>query len=89
MFHNSYDPEATFQDADVETWEMNQVGAAMLQAQKAGRCCHNSAVGYIPKPVFPEQEGLKPGQLRCTDGCGILFESDEDWINAMRYALEV
>lgn len=85
----TYDPEATIQDADIATWEDQQIGAAMHAARKAGRCCHNSAVGYLSKPVYPEQEGLKPGQLRCTDGCGTVFENDEDWVYAMRYALEV
>lgn len=85
----TYDPEAVIQDADIAAWEDQQVGQAMHAARKAGRCCHNSAVGYLPKPVYPEQEGLKPGQKRCLDGCGQVFDNDDDYVSAMREALEL
>ena len=75
-------------DADLEQAEMYRQGAALEAARKAGRCCHQGAVGYIGQVVYPEQEGLEPGQLRCTDGCGQVFASDEDWWQAMHDAIE-
>lgn len=84
-----YDPElpAGFQDADFEMREMEEIGDAIAAARKAGRCTHGSAVGYLPVPAYPEQEGLTPGQLRCTQGCGEVFESDQDWYDAMNEAI--
>lgn len=81
-----YDEEAMWQDADVEMAEARQIGAAIARQRAKGVCCHLSAVGYLAEPVYPEQIGLKPGQLRCTDGCGEVFASDEDWWAAMGYA---
>jgi hypothetical protein len=75
-------------DADMEMTEMVAAGNAIARARKAGRCCHTSAVGYISPAVYPEQEGLKPGQSRCTEGCGAVFESDQDWYEAMDAATE-
>jgi hypothetical protein len=74
-------------DADLEMAEMAAAGNALHAARKAGRCVHAGAVGYLPDPVYPEQVGLKPGQLRCTDGCGQVFASDEDWLAAMDAAI--
>lgn len=82
-----YDEEAIYQDADIEQWEMEQAGAAIAAARKAGRCAHQSVVGYLPVPVYPEQEGLRPGEQKCTDGCGEVFASDQDWYDAMDAAV--
>jgi hypothetical protein len=79
--------EAERLDADMEMAEMAAVGNAIARARRAGRCAHQSSVGYLPKPVYPEQEGLKPGQSRCTEGCGRVFDSDEDWYAAMDAAI--
>jgi hypothetical protein len=62
---------------------MERVGNGIAAARKRGICTHQSAVGYLPTPVYPEQEGLKPGQLRCTEGCGRVFDSDEEWYDAL------
>lgn len=85
----TYDPEATYQEADILEAEMFEVAATLFRAEKAGQCTHQSAVGYIPPPaVFTAQVGLKPGQVRCTSGCGQVFNSDDDWMAAIRWVLE-
>ena len=70
---------------------MAAVGNAIHAARKAGRCCHQSAQGYRGGPRSAQQEGLTPGQLRCTDGggfgCGAIFASDDDWADAMEEAI--
>jgi hypothetical protein len=85
-------------DVDLEMAAMAAVGDAIAAARNAGRCAHQSAVGYLSPPCYPEQEGLRPGQLRCTDpfpggapegwrGCGAVFDGDDDWDNAMNDAI--
>jgi hypothetical protein len=86
MFYDEELP-AGFQDADIEQYEMEQAGRAIHAARKAGRCTHQSVVGYRNPAVYPEQEGLRPGQSKCTDGCGEVFDSDEDWHDAMDAAV--
>ena len=75
-------------EADMQQAEMVEAGNAIARARRAGRCTHSSAVGYRDPPVYPEQEGLTPGQSRCTDGCGETFDSDQDWYDAMDAATE-
>lgn len=74
-------------DADAEMAEMTRVGNMVARAHAAGRCTHGSAAGYINPPVYPEQVGLEPGQLACTAGCGAVFDSDEEWLEAMDKAI--
>ena len=59
----------------------------VARAQRAGRCCHTSSVGYRDPPFYPEQEGLRPGELCCTSGCGRVFASDRDWYIAINDAI--
>jgi hypothetical protein len=66
-------------DADLIQAEMEETARRLDAHEKAGFCAHQSAVGCIPEPVYEEQRGLKPGQLRCTAGCTTVFESDEAW----------
>lgn len=70
-------------DADLEMAELTAAGDAAAAARAAGRCAHGSAVGYLPVPVYPEQVDLKPGQLRCTEGCQRVFADDDEWYGAM------
>jgi hypothetical protein len=73
-------------DADLEMAEMDAAGDAIAAARKTGRCLHMSAQGYLPG----EDRGIRPGQLRCTDGgrgCGAVFQGDEDWYAAMDEAV--
>ena len=74
---------------DERLWaDMEQ--AEMEAAERAGRCTHGSAAGYHDPPLYPEQHGLKPGQLACTKhtgGCQAVFDSDEDWHAAMHAAV--
>lgn len=74
-------------DADAEMAGWAAAGRAVDRARAEGRCPHLSAVGYLPEPVYEAQHGLKPGESRCTDGCGRVFASDEDWYAAMDGAL--
>ncbi len=74
-------------EADMLQAEMDRHGNAIARARAAGRCTHGSAVRYLNPPVYPEQEGLQPGQSRCTEGCGRVFESDQEWQEAMDAAV--
>jgi hypothetical protein len=76
-------------DADAEMRAMTRAANAAERARKRGICTHGSAVGYLNPPVYPEQEGLQPGEKRCTEhtaGCTRVFTSDEDWCIAMNEA---
>lgn len=74
-------------DADLQMAEMAAVGRQIDRVRAEGGCAHTSAVGYLPVPVYPEQVGLEPGQLRCTEGCNRVFADDEDWMGWMDAAL--
>jgi hypothetical protein len=85
-----YDPEAVIQDADIEQAEFEAEGRAFAAAKRAGRCTHSSTVGFVGTIHYPEQVGLKPGQQRCTEktnGCAAVFDSDEEWHDAMMGAV--
>jgi len=73
-----YDPEATIQDADIEMAEYAREARAIDIARSRGECVHSSVVGRSStgEVYYPEQVGLAPGQFRCTDGCGRLFEDE-------------
>jgi hypothetical protein len=48
------------------------------------RCSHDSWVG-LPESgeiFYPEQEGLRQGELRCTAGCGRTFASEEELLRS-------
>lgn len=92
-----YDEEAIYQDADIEQAQAIQDSNHIDRQRAKGICMHNSVVGgghngqgpLEGGAYYPEQIGLKPGQMRCTEGCGEIFESDEDWHDARedaRYA---
>lgn len=77
-------------DADMQMAEMQRVGNAIDAARKAGHCTHQSVVGYAGQVYYPEQEGLQPGQVACTEhvnGCKAVFESDDAWFEAMKNAI--
>jgi hypothetical protein len=77
-------------DADIEQYEMELAGAAIAAAERRGVCTHGSAVGYRGGPRSAQQQGLRPGQLRCTKGtggCSRVFADDDDWFAAMDAAV--
>jgi hypothetical protein len=78
-----HDDDVLYSDADIEMWEISEISNAIRQATAEGICPHTSVVGYLPEPVYPAQVGLRPGQSRCNDGCGVIFDSDEEWIATM------
>ena len=75
-----YDPEAVIQDADIELAELYRIGARVSYLRKKGICCHTSSVGVSStgEIFYPEQVGLRPGQQKCTDICGRVFDSAEE-----------
>jgi hypothetical protein len=81
--------EAERMDADIEQARMEAIGARFAAAEAAGVCTHGRAVGYIDPPVYPEQAGLRPGELRCASGCGEVFRSDAEWIAATHAAIGI
>jgi hypothetical protein len=95
MFDDDYGAEmeaieAERLDADIEQAQMTAVGNAIYRAEQRGICTHGSVTGYINPPVYPEQAGLKPGQMICTKGtagCARVFNSDEEWYAAMDEAI--
>lgn len=73
-------------DADLEMAEMTRRADYLESLRQRGICTHQSAVGYVGKVIYPQQEGLRPGQSRCTEGtggCERVFNSDEEWVAAM------
>ena len=59
-------------DAVLEQAEMDAAGdayhAALARYRRTGDpkdCPHGSGYGYRNPPVYPEQEGLRPGEVRC------------------------
>jgi len=92
MFDDDYGAEmeaieAERLDADIEQYEMERRGNAIAAAERAGRCTHGRTVGYRSPPCYPEQEGLQPGQSRCTSGCERVFGSGEEWLAAIDEAV--
>jgi hypothetical protein len=73
-------------DADLEMAQMDARANHLYALRKRGTCTHSSTVGYVGKVIYPAQEGLKPGQSRCTEGtggCKRVFGSNEEWFTAM------
>jgi hypothetical protein len=72
-------------EADIEMAEMIREGNRLAALRRQGICTHSSAVGVSAtgEIIYPEQEGLEPGQLRCTAGCGTVFESDDAWFASL------
>jgi hypothetical protein len=86
----NYEDEAFLNDrvdADLEQAHFERMGRLISKARKAGRCTHGSVVGYHEPAIYPEQVGLKPGEHRCTSGCGSVFESQDAWLDAMHEAI--
>ena len=73
-----YDPEAVYQDADIEQAEMIRLGNRLDRLERQGICTHGHTIGYLRPAFYYVQEHLEPGERICT-GCGTVFASDEDW----------
>lgn len=69
-------------DADIEMAELEAFGNAAAAARAAGRCTHGSGQGFNPE-FAPH---LRPGQVQCRD-CSVVFDSDEEWMDAMHEAV--
>lgn len=80
IYDLGYDPEAVVQDADLELAALQAVGRRVARLRARGICCHSSSVGLSADGTiyYPEQVGMRPGQQRCTDLCGRLFDSVDD-----------
>lgn len=83
-----YDDEAIYQDADIEMAMYAREARAMEAARARGVCQHQSSVGLPDsgKIFYPEQRLLKRGQVACTEGCGTIFDSEDEWVRAMQEA---
>ena len=87
-----HDPEVPsgYQDADIEQAEWYDEGRRMELARAAGRCMHQSWVGMNHDGKGPleggnyysVQIGLSTGQVVCTEGCGRVFDSEDDLYSA-------
>lgn len=73
---------AHIDDADIEQAAWEALGARIHALQQDGVCIHGSAIGAGGDP------DLIGGQLRCTDGCGRVFGSEEEWLDALAEATE-
>lgn len=79
-----YDPEAIYQDADIEQRQYEDE-ARHLEALKAeGVCVHESAFGVsLDGTIYhPVQALLGPDEVACAAGCGKVFEDEQAWIDA-------
>ena len=78
-----YDEElpAGFQEADLLQDLYLREGAQLDRLRAAGWCTHQSGVGLPADGTiyYPEQQGLQPGETRCTDGCGTVFPPEVEW----------
>lgn len=82
-----YDEElpAGYQEADLQMAEYQDEARRHAALRAQGICTHSSWIGKDhdgngPLPggdYYPEQAGLKPGEQRCTAGCGAVFASEE------------
>lgn len=80
----TYDPEAVYQDADIEQAAAYAEGARVAAIEARGICTHGWVQGANPTHA-PE---LQPGQIRCLEnGCGEIFDSESDWLDARSEAL--
>jgi hypothetical protein len=73
-------------DADIEMAEMHEVGNRIAALERQGVCVHTSWFGYHRPIYYPEQEGLRPGQVRCAH-CKTIFDSEDDLLEAYGEAL--
>lgn len=82
----TYDPELPpgCQDADLELAELAQAAAGISAARRRGECPHQGAAG---KGNPTHGHGLTDDQLRCTDGCGRVFASQQAWETAINEVL--
>jgi len=79
-----YDPEAIYQDADIEQAEMEREGRRLAALEKRGTCTHGRVIGIGEDGVahYPEAVGLVHPQVKC-DRCGRVFADDDDWLQAI------
>lgn len=83
-----YDEEALYQDADLEQADLEREGRHIARLAAAGICTHGAWVGVSAsgEVFYPEQEGLQPGQVRCSD-CKRLFDTEDDLLDARKEVL--
>jgi hypothetical protein len=60
-------------DADIEMAQLEAAGNRIWALKQAGICTHTSANGF--------------GPVRCTSGCGTVWATDEEWLDAMSDAI--
>lgn len=80
-----YDEEAVYQDADIEMAQMVARSNYLARLERNGICTHDGVVGVSAtgEIFYPEQVGLTGDQCKCWE-CGRVFESMDDWMDAVR-----
>lgn len=80
-----YDEEAIYQDADIEQAEYEYEAARLSALRRSGTCTHDGVVGLSAegRAFYPEAVGLVGTQVKCTEGCGRVFEDFEEWREAV------
>lgn len=84
-----YDTEAVYRDADLEQAQWTAEANRLHALRNQGVCTHSSSVSLPDSGeiFYPEQEGLKPGEVACTEhtgGCTAVFPSQDAWFEAMQ-----
>lgn len=86
--YDEYEPPL-IRDADIDMAYGNAESNRLRRLRNSGVCTHTSACGLPDSGeiFYAEQEGLKPGQVACTEhtnGCEAVFDSDEELYAARR-----
>lgn len=74
---NTYDEEAIYQDADILQAQYEAESNRYWRLKQAGYCTHGGWFCHVDPPYYPEQVDLKPGEARCNDGCGLIFDTED------------
>lgn len=86
----NYDPEvpAGYQDADLEMLEWEDDARWHARLRTMGFCLHGSwlGIGDGKGPLkdgayYPDQIGMEGRQVKCTEKCGVIFDSEADLFN--------
>jgi hypothetical protein len=90
MDYFTYDEEAVYQEADLLQAQYEAESAEFVRLQRLGYCQHNSWVGLPDDGTiyYDEQIGLVGDQVRCTAGCGQVFENNAACASAKPVLME-
>ncbi len=74
----SFDPEAIYQDADIEQAQFEAEGDRYWTLRAKGICTHSGRISASSsgKIHYPIQEKLEAGEWYCTDGCRRIYSEE-------------